>query len=227
MKILVIDDEEDVRYIARISLERLAGMTVFEASSGEEGVALAKSVHPDCILLDVMMPDMDGEATFAELSADGSTASIPVVFLPAVALTQEVQRVVALGVRGVIRKPFNPKTLAQTIRELLRSSDVSDEGLTRELQERFRENTLPRLEEMRILLRRVEAKPSDRAATRELLRHFHFLSGMGATCGFPQTSAVGEEAEGVIGARLRDGSELDENDVVAWRALIDRVEATL
>jgi two-component system alkaline phosphatase synthesis response regulator PhoP len=119
MKVLVIDDEEDLRYIARLSLERLAGMTVIESASGQGGLALARSEHPDCILLDVMMPDMDGEATLAALRADPETAGIPVVFLTAIALTPEVKRMTAMGARGVIRKPFDPKTLAQSLRELI------------------------------------------------------------------------------------------------------------
>jgi two-component system alkaline phosphatase synthesis response regulator PhoP len=121
MKVLVIDDEEDLRYIARLSLARIAGMTVVEAASGAEGVAVARAEQPDCILLDVMMPEMDGEATLAALQSDDSTKNIPVVFLTAIALTPEVKRMTSLGARGVIRKPFDPRTLAETLKELLRS----------------------------------------------------------------------------------------------------------
>ena len=119
MKVLIIDDEEDVRYIARISLGRVEGMTVLEASSGEEGLAVARAEAPDCILLDVMMPDMDGEATLDALRQDPATSSIPVVFLTAVVMTEDIRRLKALGAQGVIRKPFDPRSLGRTLREVL------------------------------------------------------------------------------------------------------------
>ena len=119
MKALVIDDEEDVRYVARLSLGRVGGMDVAEATSGEEGIARARSERPDFILLDMMMPGMDGAATFRALNADAATADIPVVFLTAKAMASEVQRLKTLGARGVILKPFDPMTLADEIRAIL------------------------------------------------------------------------------------------------------------
>ena len=119
MKVLIIDDEDDVRYIARLSLSRFSDMTVIEATNGAEGLALAQREVPDCILLDMMMPAMDGEQTFVALRESHATASIPVVFLTAVAATAEVQRVLDLGAAGVIRKPFDPKSLAGQIRAFI------------------------------------------------------------------------------------------------------------
>jgi CheY-like chemotaxis protein len=119
MKVLIIDDEEDVRYIARLSLSRFSDMTVVEATSGREGLAAAEREQPDCILLDMMMPGMDGEQTFAALRRSDAVASIPVVFLTAVAATEEVQRVLALGAAGLIRKPFDPKALAGQIKAFI------------------------------------------------------------------------------------------------------------
>ena len=119
MKVLVIDDEKDVRYVARISLGRVGGMTVIEASSGAEGIARAKSERPDFILLDMMMPDMDGATTFRMLRQDAETASIPVIFLTAVAKVAEVQCLKDLGARGVVLKPFDPLTLANDLRAML------------------------------------------------------------------------------------------------------------
>jgi CheY-like chemotaxis protein len=119
MKVLVVDDEEDVRYVARMSLGRVGRMTVIEASSGEEGIARAKSERPDFILLDMMMPGMDGAATFLALRADAETAAIPVVFLTAKTMASEVERLKRLGARGVVLKPFNPLTLASDVTALL------------------------------------------------------------------------------------------------------------
>ena len=118
-KVLVIDDEKDVRYIARISLGRIGNMTVIEAASGEEGIACAKSERPDFILLDMMMPGMDGVATFRALREDEETASIPVVFLTAVAEVADIQWLRELGARGVVLKPFDPITLASKVTAIL------------------------------------------------------------------------------------------------------------
>jgi two-component system alkaline phosphatase synthesis response regulator PhoP len=119
VRVLVIDDEEDVRFVAQLSLGRVGGMTVLEATSGEEGVALARSDQPDFILLDMMMPGMDGAATFRALRAGSDTAGIPVVFLTAKAMTAEVQGLKELGAKGVVLKPFDPMTLADEIRAIL------------------------------------------------------------------------------------------------------------
>jgi CheY-like chemotaxis protein len=119
--VLIIDDDEDVRYVAHVSLGRVGGMTVIEAASGEEGVARARSEKPDFILLDMMMPGMDGAATFRALRASAQTDRIPVVFLTAKAMASEVQRLEDLGAKGVLRKPFDPMTLASEIRTILTS----------------------------------------------------------------------------------------------------------
>jgi two-component system alkaline phosphatase synthesis response regulator PhoP len=121
VKVLVIDDEEDVRYVAQMSLGRVGGMTVRQACSGAEGITLARTEQPDFILLDMMMPGMDGAATFHALRADVATAAIPVVFLTAKAMTSEVERLQELGAKGVVLKPFDPMTLADEIRSILRS----------------------------------------------------------------------------------------------------------
>lgn len=119
MRALVIDDEDDVRFVAHVSLGRVGGMTVWEASTGREGLDLARREQPDFILLDMMMPDMDGAATFRALRADAATAAIPVVFLTAKAMTSEVRRLEELGAKGVVLKPFDPMTLADQIRTIL------------------------------------------------------------------------------------------------------------
>src|SRR4051794_33815820 len=95
--VLIVDDEEDIRELARISLERVGGLRVLTASSGEEGIVLAGSELPDAILLDAMMPGMDGPETLERLKADAATASIPVVFLTGSVQEVERQSYLALG----------------------------------------------------------------------------------------------------------------------------------
>jgi len=119
MRALVIDDEEDMRYVAQLSLGRVAGMTVVQATSGEEGVVRARSGRPDFILLDMMMPGMDGAATFRALRTAEERAGIPVVFLTTRSMASEVQRLADLGAKGVVLQPFDPMTLAAEIRAIL------------------------------------------------------------------------------------------------------------
>lgn len=119
MRILLIDDEPDIRMIARMSLSVLGGMDVVEAASGTEGVDVARRSAPDGILLDMMMPSLDGAGTLALLRADPVTSGIPVIFLTAKAMTDEVARLHGMGAAGVLTKPFDPETLAERVRSIL------------------------------------------------------------------------------------------------------------
>ncbi|HZS08250.1 MAG TPA: response regulator [Blastocatellia bacterium] len=119
MKILIIDDEDDIRLISRMSLSRIGGMEVIDASNGADGVRKAEAEMPDAILLDVMMPSMDGPTTLSALRANQATAAIPVIFLTAKAMASEVERLRALDVAGVLTKPFDPRTLSEQVRQAL------------------------------------------------------------------------------------------------------------
>lgn len=119
MKVLIIDDDDDIRSIARLSLSRLGGMEVIEAASGAEGVRKGREEQPDVILLDVMMPVMDGSATLAALRAQPATAATPVIFLTAKAMRVEIERLRGLGAAGVMTKPFDPRTLPADVRALV------------------------------------------------------------------------------------------------------------
>jgi CheY-like chemotaxis protein len=119
MKVLVVDDEDDIRRIARLSLAAVGGMDVCEASSGPVAVELARRESPDVVLLDMMMPGMDGVATFRALREQPETAQTPVVFLTAKSVSLEEGRVRGLGARGVLFKPFDPMALPRLLRELL------------------------------------------------------------------------------------------------------------
>lgn len=118
-RVLLVDDEDDIREVAGMSLETVAGWTVLAARSGSEGLRVAADQKPDAILLDVMMPDMDGPATFQQLRSNDATASIPVIFLTAKAQMREQRGFRELGAQGVISKPFDPLTLADQIAEIL------------------------------------------------------------------------------------------------------------
>lgn len=119
MKVLIIDDEDDIRRVATLSLVKVGGMEVIGSASGEDGVSKAEQEMPDVILLDVMMPHVDGPSTLAKLRDNPQTANIPVIFLTAKAMTQEVEKLKGLGARGVLTKPFDPMTLPKDVKDLL------------------------------------------------------------------------------------------------------------
>ena len=99
-RILLVDDEHDIREVAQVSLEMIAGWGVLTAGSGGEGLATAAAAQPDAILLDMMMPDMDAPTTFQGLRANQSTQHIPVVLLTAKVQAADRSRYVELGVAG-------------------------------------------------------------------------------------------------------------------------------
>jgi CheY-like chemotaxis protein len=119
MKVLVVDDEDDIRRIACLSLSRIGRMQVLEAGDSDTALRLAVAERPDVILLDVMMPGRDGPEVLAALLADPATRDLPVIFLTARTVPEDVARLKALGARGVLPKPFDPLTLADQIRALL------------------------------------------------------------------------------------------------------------
>ncbi|NJM96986.1 MAG: response regulator [Phormidesmis sp. RL_2_1] len=120
--ILLIDDEEAIRIILKASLEFTAGWKVVVASCGSEGIKSLKTEQPEAILLDVMMPEIDGISLFHQLQAQPETQNIPVIFLTAQAREVEGSALETLGA-GVILKPFEPEAIANQIRTLLNWAD--------------------------------------------------------------------------------------------------------
>ena len=118
-RVLVIDDEKNLCAVIEACLENLGGWQVLTALSGSEGLQKAQAQKPDAILLDVMMPDMDGLTLFQELQKDGVTQAIPVILLTAKVQSVDLAQFSQLGVAGVIAKPFDPLTLAEQVASLL------------------------------------------------------------------------------------------------------------
>lgn len=121
MRVLIIDDEEDTREIAKMSLSILGGLDVIDAENGKEGIEVASRERPDVILLDMMMPIMDGPSTLEALRSNDVTRDIPVIFLTAKAMTSEIEKLKRMGARGVLTKPFDPTTLASQVQAILNS----------------------------------------------------------------------------------------------------------
>jgi|SRR5664280_2012818 CheY-like chemotaxis protein len=118
-RILIIDDEDDIREVAALSLETVAGWDVVVANSGAQGLARAIEFQPEAILLDVMMPGMDGPSTVRELRKNPATAGIPVLLLTAKVQSSDQRRFADLGVQAVLFKPFDPMTLSTQIASVL------------------------------------------------------------------------------------------------------------
>jgi CheY-like chemotaxis protein len=118
-RVLIIDDDDDIREVAALSLEAVAGWTIAAASSGVEGIACAREFQPDAILMDVMMPGMDGPTTFRAMQQMTEIAHIPVLLLTAKVYGVDQRRFAGLGVAAVLFKPFDPLRLAQQISDTL------------------------------------------------------------------------------------------------------------
>jgi CheY-like chemotaxis protein len=118
-RILIIDDEDDIREVAALSLEATAGWTILTASSGAAGIELATAEQPDAILMDVMMPGVDGPTTFGHMQQIPAISHIPVLLLTAKVQGVDQRRFAGLGLAGILFKPFDPLTLAQQISDAL------------------------------------------------------------------------------------------------------------
>ncbi len=117
--VLVVDDDDDVRVVTSMSLSRVGGWTVLEASRGREAIEIARTEQPDAILLDLMMPDMDGITTFGLLQDDPATRDIAVILLTAKSRVGPRQPWDGLAVAGVLSKPFSPMDLPAQVADLL------------------------------------------------------------------------------------------------------------
>jgi CheY-like chemotaxis protein len=117
--ILIVDDESDIREVGQLALEVGSDWRVLAASSGAQGIEQARAERPDAILLDVMMPGMDGPTTLANLRDDPITRDIPVIFLTAKVRSSDREYLTSLGAIAVLAKPFNPMSLSDQVADAL------------------------------------------------------------------------------------------------------------
>lgn len=118
IRVMYVEDEPDIRSVARLALETVGGLTVSLCERGDLAVAQAESFGPQLILLDVMMPGMDGPSTLRALRDSPQLRDLPVAFMTAKVQPHEIDHFKSLGAVGVIAKPFDPMTLAQQVRAL-------------------------------------------------------------------------------------------------------------
>ena len=123
--VLVVDDDENIRELTQLALETVNGWSVMTASGGIAALEMCRAHHPDAVLLDMMMPDMDGLTTFEHLQEDERTSDIPVILFTAKGRVGDRQPWEDYAIRGMIPKPYNPMTLGQQVMEILDWSDVT------------------------------------------------------------------------------------------------------
>jgi CheY-like chemotaxis protein/HPt (histidine-containing phosphotransfer) domain-containing protein len=208
IRLLHVDDEPDIREVAEISFGLDPDFKVRGCGSGEEALAVAAEWRPDFILLDVMMPVMDGPATLVRLREDPRTAAIPVIFMTARAQAREVDRFRSLGAVGVIPKPFDPMTLAASVRSYVQPAPDPIDNLRAGFMKRVKKD--------------VAALSEDRAGLKDgsrlpdtldrIKRTAHGLSGAGGIYGFAEISEAAADLEDAVIAELADPGRGDETD---------------
>ncbi len=195
-RILVVDDEPDILAVTRMTLRARGGYEVEVCQSGREALELAPRFEPDLILLDVMMPEMDGPMTLAALRDDLRMATTPVVFMTAKTMRHEADRYLELGAVGVVAKPFDPRTLVEELERIAtRGSNRSglDDSKMAELVESYAARLPEKVREIRNLWDQVEGG-SD-GATDRLHRSLHRIVGTAGTFGYASLSEIAGELE--------------------------------
>jgi CheY-like chemotaxis protein len=216
LRILHVDDEPDIREVVGLSLGLDPAFSVRSCASGADALATAAEWSPDMIICDVMMPVMDGPATLARLRRCPQTVDTPVVFMTARALTRELEHYMSLGAVGVIVKPFDPMTMADSVRGHLRSA-----GLAR-LRSRF----TARLHADAATLAECRASLREEAGAAKALEQItalaHALVGCGGVFGFREVSSAASALETAAADRLAGVGSLEgvENALEALRDCI-------
>lgn len=217
--IAYVDDEPDLREVVQLALSLTTGATVHAYESGLQALQLLPASRPDLVLLDVMMPGMDGTEVIRRMKDDEVLKAIPVIFMTARAMPEEVARFHALGAIGVIAKPFDPTRLGQEVlahwQAVARTGgDARITTLASTLATRFVHRTLAELPSMR------------EASVREQLRRWvHKVRGTAATIGLPDISARAAELEDFLSSNAAAPTDPVTTDRLA--ALLAGLEAHL
>jgi CheY-like chemotaxis protein len=208
-RILHVDDEPDIREVVELSLGLDPHFAVQACGSGEEALAVAAAWMPDLILLDVMMPVMDGPATLVRLRENAKTAAIPVIFMTARAQAREVDRFRSLGAVGIIPKPFDPMTLAASVRSYVQPAHDPLEDLRAGFLQRVKRDAAT-LAADRLVLKDGTRLPD---TLDRIKRIAHALSGAGGIYGFAEISDAAAALEDAAVAELADPGRGDDTDL--------------
>jgi len=208
IRFLHVDDEPDIREVVELSLGLDPDFTVRSCGSGKDALAVAAEWQPDFILLDVMMPVMDGPATLVQLRENARTADIPVIFMTARAQAREVDRFRSLGAVGVIPKPFDPMTLAASVRSYVQPERDPMDDLRAGFLQRVEKDTAV-LSQDRLSLRDGNRLPG---TLDRIKRMAHALSGAGGIYGFAEVSDAAAALEDAAIAEMAGTGSGDETD---------------
>ncbi|MDE0539880.1 MAG: response regulator [Rhodospirillales bacterium] len=225
-RILHVDDESDIRQVARLALETVGGFTVEGCASGREALEKGPRFAPQLILLDVMMPGLDGPATFEAMKEIDGLREVPVVFVTAKAMPSELRRFLDMGAAGVIAKPFDPMAISGQLREIWRQAVSDPEAKFAEKFEALRKAYAGRLDER---LKEMEgqrdalasASGSDGETVERISRAAHKLAGNAATFGFAELGDAAAQLETVCEGAGKDGALPDS----IRQEIVDRVGA--
>lgn len=220
--VLYVDGDPDICDVVQRTLGLIAGFKVRTADSGEMALDLAYELRPDLIILDVMMPGLDGPSTYERLCENTLLADIPVIFMTAKILPPQVAHLLRLGAIGVIGKPFDPMALGDEVLALwnkavsarvsagVRAGDDQVQARVDSLALRFLERAGGEVVRLRELTAR--ARPGDQAALGEIERLAHSIHGAGAIFGFSSISALGADVERLVEALMTGGIAFDPAD---------------
>jgi two-component system, OmpR family, response regulator len=217
--VLYVDDDPDICEVVKTTLCLIAGLTVRTAGSGEQAIDLAYELRPDLVLMDVMMPGLDGPSTLKRMREHALLADIPVIFLTAKVLPAEVAHFLQLGAIGVIGKPFDPLKLCDELfalwqhsgvePEKIKGTDVEQSRVKAEvgsLTDSFLERTRSDVVHLRAIIER--ARHENRFVFEEVQRIAHSIHGAGAMFGFPEVSATGGAIERLVEDVMADTAAL-------------------
>jgi|SRR5665213_867760 len=236
--VLYVDDEPDIRTIVQIALGLSSDLTVHTGDSGIHALQLARELHPDVVLLDVMMPGLDGPATLTKMRADPEIAHIPVIFITAKAMPQEVAQFREMGAVGVIAKPFDPMLLGQQLAGMWQDRGPDEATVDAKVDQeqpldatnlhlhvsRLGERFLARSKDEAIVLRALSehAHEGDPVVIDEIERMAHKIHGSGSMFGFPAVSARAAEIEQIIeGFKTVEPDMLFNIDASALQRLVE------
>jgi CheY-like chemotaxis protein len=209
IRILHVDDEPDIREVVEMSLGLDPAFETRNCGSGKEALSVAVEWKPDFILLDVMMPVMDGPATLVQLRDDARTATIPVIFMTARAQAREVDHLRSLGAVGVIAKPFDPMTLSASVRSYVQPARDPLDALRAGFLLRVKKDSAS-LSEERVVLR---SGSRTKVALDRIKRIAHALSGAGGIYGFAEISDAAASLEDAVDAELAVHGSCAETDL--------------
>ena len=225
-RILVVDDEPDILAVTRMTLRARGDFEVEVCACGQDALELAPRFAPDLILLDVMMPGIDGPMTLKALQEDPRTSSTPVVFMTAKVMPQETARYLSLGAVAVIAKPFDQRTLVDEI-EVIWGGQVSTRSAwapnpeMEALLESYAAALPAKVREIARAWRTVEDAKGKAELAQEVHSLVHRLAGTAATYGYSTVGQAASQLEEAVKTYLRMGAQLTCERRDRMRSLID------